>query len=556
MPRSKGGKRAGESYLLLYHLSRTGIIPKSDLSLYRGNQDDRYVQRLIARHIKAGHIKTQRYKKCSYCYLTDEGVKYLREQEKSVENHSELLDEYREFVIAKDQKENQATGGFQNLKNPKENHAGAAAIPGEGQGVLETPEIAIKNSVGTWEPGEKEAKSGHIQGPPKLPKQGTSEAVRAANREPPGPANPQGTPERGPGTPGEPQPPGGAVGTPWEPGDREPVRVLNPQRRQKLERWGQGTRGEAFRAEVRRGSAENFLRGAGVLVYAEDKPNYPAFLSELSQPYFRKTFLWQAISAHGMYYPRKEMNAGGNGYDNRMLGVLFTKSGWYVVYNTLERFSLWMSKGESDNIKKLTDELRGTVPYRGPSPRSLVFAVGRGMVAAMVSGYKYGHNRSQNTPDFITKGRQYRWMTVDKMREIFETVYLVELNSGGISSLGWLLETDDASAAEERRVLVTSNPEVFMQADTIGGSSVVVERGTGREVVLSQIHDLTELKRRREGSAVVTYVGPPWMADATAKSLGLKLGSYISLYGDGEIPVGPYNEFGEKIQAPITLKNA
>ncbi len=562
MPRKRGRKKAGEDYLLLYHLLRAGIIPRSDLSLYRGNRDDRYVQRLISNHIRAGRIGTHRYKKCVYCYLTEEGVRYLREKEKTEENRSDLLEEYRDFINAKNQKEAYAQNGKLTITNQNENR-----IDGDKTGGPESAE---------WAPlGAGNREILESQNPLR---NGSGEPLRSDGGAFPQNASPVvGTLAPRNARPGTPFPTilkseAGSVGTrearsgqepsetgpvlkhqngnllegqeAWEPGEREPVRGLNPQKRMKIERWEQGTRGEEFRSEVRRSSAENLLHSAGVLVYPEDKPEYPSFLSALSQPSYFGSFLWQSISNHGMYFPRKQMP----GYDNRMLGVLFVKSGWYVVYNTLERFSVWMAKGESDNIKKLTDELRGTIPYRGQSPRSLVFAVGRGMVAAMVTGYKYGHNRSVDTPDFITKNRQYRWMTVEKMRQIYETVYLVEMNGGGVSSLAWLIGTDPESEVGEQRLLVKGNPGAFSFANTAGGETVILDKRTGREVALSQIYDLTGLKQRRDGPSQVTYVGPPWMAEATAKSLGRKLGSYISLYGEGEIPVGKYDEYGELVQ--------
>ena len=98
MPKRKGKKRAGEEYLLLYHLSRAGIIPKTDLSLCRGNLDDRYAQRIIVKNIKQGHIATIHYRQCCYCFITNKGVEFLRELEGDVFNRSGPLDEYQNFL--------------------------------------------------------------------------------------------------------------------------------------------------------------------------------------------------------------------------------------------------------------------------------------------------------------------------------------------------------------------------------------------------------------------------------------------------------------------------
>lgn len=446
MARRKGKKKANIEYLVLYHLSKIGIIPKSDLSIYRGISRDCYVQQLIAKHIKAGHIKTIRYHSCSYCFVSESGIEYLCRQERDVFNHNPLIDEYQKFILS-------------NLENK--------------DSCFNQPH--------------------------------------------------------------------------WEPSERKPTRKMNPQRRMKLERLTQGTRSNSFKAEVKKNSAMNLMYCADILVYPEDKPDFNTFLAILSQVSYKTTFLWSALSAHGMFYSREEMVVDNSGYEGRMLGVLFTKAGWYVVYNAYEDRSRWFGEMEAVSTGKLRSILRRLLPYRSSYPRSLVFSVGRGMVAAMVSGYKHGHNKTKKN----LKGRADKWqkrlMTVETMKVIYEAVYLIELNGGGLSSLAWLIESDEKSIAAERQAFIDGNPGMFKLMPTESGQSIVMDIATGREIVIAQAYNLTMLKRLRDGNRDVDIIALPWMAEATSKSLGPRMGRFISLYGDGEIQVNRYDEYGEKL---------
>lgn len=284
-------------------------------------------------------------------------------------------------------------------------------------------------------------------------------------------------------------------------------------------------------------------------MYDEDKPDYKTFLSILCHPSYTDTFLWSALCDHGIYYSRKELITVGTEKDisKRVLGVLFTKSGWYAVYNTLNSFSHWMSKLEEDGVIALASQISPALAYRNAPPRSIVFVVGRGMVAAMVSGHRYGHDRTGKIPKEKRKDVSKSIMTLENMAVPYDAVYLIELNSGGVSSLAWLITKDERRASTERQALVDGNPGVFKLASMGNGQSAVVDVATGRETIIIQAYDLTMLRRIRKGTQAVNVIGPPWMADTTSKSLGPKLGTYTSLYGDGEVQVNRYNEYGDKL---------
>ena len=477
--------KADEGFLLLYHLYRIGIAAKSDLALYRGEKRDRYIQRLITKYIERGYIGETRYQKCRYCYLTGAGNNYLRRQEQDMKNPNGLIDAYRAFYDLSGQEEYRREMVREGVETGARS-GGSGAEGGEGR---EPPDAGSGNRE-PW-----------------------------GNREPP-----EG----------------------WEPGEREPVQPMNGQRRGKLERLARNQHGETFRAEIRQGGVENFLVGAGVCVYREDKPGFEAFLKILSRPDYAETFLWRMICKRGVYYPRREMIIGGNTFENRMAGVLFTQAGWYVVYNTLDRFSKWYSKIEEDSVTLLKDALGAVRPYRNREAQSLVFAVGRGMVAAMVSGHPYGHDRSIGAPQFISRRRQYLWMTVERMKDLFRTVYLVELNSGGMVSLIWFLRRKSASNREEMELLASGNPERFVLRGTQGGNLAAVDLQTGNRAIHSGIYDLTELADCRRGGGV-TAIGFDWMANAISKSLGGKLERFISIETGTDIPFARYNGSGEKI---------
>lgn len=67
------------------------------------------------------------------------------------------------------------------------------------------------------------------------------------------------------------------------------------------------------------------------------------------------------------------------------------------------------------------------------------------------------------------------------------TVYLIELNSGGVRSLAWIIGADEDGQAAERGALVARNPGSLKLMPTLSGQSVIME-----------IH-LTMLRRIREG---------------------------------------------------------
>ena len=333
------------------------------------------------------------------------------------------------------------------------------------------------------------------------------------------------------------------------------MRPMNVQTRKKIERLSENEWYSKFRTDIRRSGAENLLYGAGVLIYEEDKPDFKTFLSILSKPNYTDTFLWKLICERGVYYPRKTLMTDGTAYDNRMQGVLFTQSGWYAIYNTLGRFSKWFATTEEYNKGRFSKTMRETAAYKGNPSSSIVFSVGRGMVAAMVSGYTYGHNRRGKLPDFIKRNnRSEYYMTVEQMKLVYERIYLMELNSGGIYSLNWLISAQEKSKEEELRKMVAENPGAFNIGHTAGGNLALVETATGREVLIQQAYDLISLYTRRRQANEVTVIGPSWMAEATSKCLNRNLARYISLNTGLEVPFSRYDNNGNKIIPEKDLK--
>ena len=526
MPRKRQLPNADEGFLILYHLYRTGIIPRSDLPLCRGSKQDRYAQRLVAKYIKAGYIGTTTYAECEYCFITEEGVIYLRRREDNINHHNPLMDECAAYALGS---------------------SSVCPTPEEVRVYLHGDKENLKRIVKKKDE-EKGARSEGIKAECDQGSMGTSEKMGHIWEPPVGP--PGTSPEKG--TPGN---LGGLASRKfllgaegWEPREREPVKLMHPMVKKKTKSFEEREWSEGFRADIRRNSVENLLYGADIIVYEEDKPNFETFLSILSKPNYTETFLWRLICERGVYYQRRSLNTDSVMYDNRMVGVLFTKAGWYAVYNTLGRFSKWFGTTERKNLEQFMKVMRGTVAYAGCLPASLVFAVGRGMVASMISGYVYGHKRKSVLPTFIKRNRRGEYyMTVEQMKLLYEKVCLVELNSGGIYSLGWLIRSDEDSKTKELQMIASGNPENFRMAQTTGGNPVLIETASGREVILQRTYDLTDLYERRNRPAEVSVIGPPWMADATSKCLNKKLARYISVDDGLDVPFTRYDENGNKI---------
>lgn len=116
-------------------------------------------------------------------------------------------------------------------------------------------------------------------------------------------------------------------------------------------------------------------------------------------------------------------------------------------------------------------------------------------------------------------------------------MYLIELNSGGVRSLAWIIGADKEGQAAERQALVVGNPGLLKLMPTL----------SGRETIIMRVYELTRLRRIRDGSRAMNIIDPPWMADPISKSLGPRLGEFISLYRDGVIHPRRYDEHDEKL---------
>ena len=98
--RSPEGKR---EFDVLYHLSRVGFIQKSDLSLFKGQKDDRQHQRAIKKAVENGYIGTIAYSRSDCCFLTEAGSKRLCNLAKNLSDigidihHNKVMDEFAEF---------------------------------------------------------------------------------------------------------------------------------------------------------------------------------------------------------------------------------------------------------------------------------------------------------------------------------------------------------------------------------------------------------------------------------------------------------------------------
>lgn len=469
-----------ESYLMLYHLYRVKIVARTDLTMYRGVKQDRYIQQLVKKHIAEGHIGTLRYKVCEYCYITQKGVQYLIQTGKSLDPSTEIMQQYQEY---------QAMSQY----------------------------AVNRDSIGN-----------------RLGREGGRNGAGGMEDDP-------GNPEHVPAQKGNP-----AILPTWEP---LPWRQL--VRGNTAPRYKQGTGGKQreLRADIRRGGTENLLFSSGAVVYCEDKPPYDRLYQVLRGSGYAKSFEWDLISERGIYYHRSELKRdGATAYSNRMQGVLFTKNGWYVLYNTLGRFSRWLESSEGENIGRLISEMQGTYAYRAALPATLVFANGRGMVASMVTGYIHGHNRNTSLPDFLRQRNQdLPWMTVKQLQALFKKAYLAELNSHGIVSVKWLVEETSDTLAKERLSLAAGNPEALRA--TADGAALA-ETATGRQVILMHCYDLIELYNRRYGNRKLTVIASERMAEQISKCLNSRLERYISIDSGLDFPFPLYDEAGNKQTIP------
>lgn len=477
----------GESYRLLYHLYKTGIIPKSDISLYRGQQRDRYAQQILSNHIKANHVAIIKYYKCDYCFITSSGVDYLC----NTKNHpiGIVKPEYDEWRKSHPQRPH---------KIPERNGEGLEGIlDGIGGGSLN----GIKGT------SQEEGRS--IAGNGEDANTKTFELQRGNRKK----AKPQFVPWEM-----------------WEPKYWEPA-ARNPQRDQSRKRMIENGKTTRFRQMVRRDSAENVLFGAGVLVYPEDRPSYYQILKCLSTPAYRDSFIWSLIMNHGIYLPRRELLLPGEPlYSNRMLGVLLTSNGWYAVYNTLGRFSSWAAATEAVAIQRLARELQGTLVYQNTPKRNLTFAVGGSMISAMVSGYLNGVRKGQYAPKFLQlTGLALQIMTAESLNPLFDQAYLVELNSSGLDSLRALIRDSEGKMVQVKKGLAESNPSLFKFLVTQDGNGILLDMKTGNEAIIVELCDVLALRRIRMGGSKVTVVGPSRLAKQVSKSLAGNLDRYMSL---------------------------
>ena len=101
MPRKRKKPAATGEFWILYHLRRTGFIQKCDLSLSKGEKDDRYLQKVIKKAVEDGYIGTIYYNRSDCCFITEKGAKRLCDLAKRKCYHNELMDEFAAFYSGK-----------------------------------------------------------------------------------------------------------------------------------------------------------------------------------------------------------------------------------------------------------------------------------------------------------------------------------------------------------------------------------------------------------------------------------------------------------------------
>ena len=558
---SKRDESRTESYRLLYHLYRTGIIPKSDLSLYRGKQRDRYAQLLLKAHIQSQRTGVINYYKCDYCYITPEGINYLISNHRyphgiSIEDYASWQNEHpcASPLLPQPHKPlgtSQAFGAM-SAKHETCNHqfnpSGEPRTSSKDTTLVGTSKSGnplTKNSREPLCPPKGAPPTACSRSPDKkdslvvLGGEGERSIASNGERAPEVKGNPikKGTPKNGE--------------LPWETWEPSPWRPAfrNFAREKSLRNLMENNRGPTFRRTIRRSGVENILFGAGVLVYSEDKPSYAQMISCLSHPAFSESFIWNQVRNHGIYYARKEMHIPGEPmYSNRMIGVLLTQNGWYAIYNTLGRFSKWIHNIENAAIQRLGREMASTLAYRDISQRCITFSVGCGMISAMVTGHSYGTASNRNIPDFINLGSHSGGlMTADTLSLLFDEVQLVELNSNGLDSIMSIVDQELDCAEETKRALAEDNPSLLKLFTSQAGGSVLLDIGTGNEAVFLDGCDILLLRKIRTGGGKVTIIGPERLSRQVSKSLADSLDRYLDTRSGVFIDIPRFDYNGQPV---------
>ena len=506
---------------ILYHLYRVRYIAKNDLSLYAGKEDDRYTQQLLKRHIAAGNISTTTYDKCTFCQLTEQGEASIIQEEREAQKQaqergythlplSDTMLEYEEYC----EKNNllPQAEAYTSRIEPTEMARRVEMSGGNGANV-DGPYKERGNLVALKDPNS-----------PTPVQNFTANEIEAKN-----------------------------VGTrdmritEWEP---IPLLTVGSDRKQ-LDL--KATESSNRYSTVRKASTVNMLLSAGVRVHTEDKPPLRTLLHVLSQANYDKSFVWQLVERHGIYYTRREFyDVCGYWFRSSVQGVLFTGSGWYVCHNVFGRLAKFSLSEHSAEAAAITKALTGTLPYSTHEPRAIIFGKGRSMAATIVSGHKYGRNRMLKP-----NGReryQASLSTAENLSAIYESAILTELNSNGLYTLERIVSgaNEDKNKHKRLKALVQNNPNAFALLErNVGTQIVVYERKSGNPVTIAEDYDLISLYKQRHGSENHFYIAPEKMSEQIAKSLGGKLATFLTIPsaggGGGKFLTIPlYDRYGNK----------
>lgn len=506
--RQKTKYHMSESVAMLYHLYRTRFVTKSDLTLYKNGGNDRYRQQVLKDHIKSGNIQTVSYNKCTYCFLTQGGVDVLKDEEKKISKliskgvlkeypPTQMMVEYAEYCMKYHSDTNRSTN--QGTSDNSDNAQGR----NETCGVESDYHSEAKNDSGDYD----------------------KHHVLSTNRKAEGVLS--------------------ELNGGWRPSFPELISKSKKNRTLTMNEM------RDKRRTARKCGVNNMMLSAKTVFREEDKPPIDKFLAVLKSISFNQSFIWYQVTEHGVYYRRNELESILKG--GRAQGILFTASGWYMVFNAMSTMMRYESGAEMDAVKRVKTELSETYPYRSGNPMGIVLVTGKASVSMFVTGHKYGRDRTNDFPEYFRSQAFSAFAKAEIFSHAYNKVYVIEMNSRGLESLTELVRRNSGFDLERKRIIAENNPGAFeLVLSRDKKDATLYEKDSGNIVEIANIYEIASLYKQRRSNNGYFYMAPAIMAEQISKCLATRLRKFFALpEHDGEdgqlIDFPRYNDKGERI---------
>lgn len=506
--RQKPKYQMSESVAMLHHLYRTRFVAKSDLTLYKNGGNDRYRQQILKDHINSGNIQTVSYNKCTYCFLTQQGVDILKDEEKKISKliskgvlkgfpPTQMMVEYAEYCM-KYQSETPIT---------------------DNQGTSDSADSAIgRNGTCGVESDHHAGTSNDSGNYVTLSAISTKRDAAGILRE---------------------------INGSWQPKFPELVSKSKKNRTLTMNEM------RDKRRTARKCGVNNMMLSAKTVFREEDKPPIEKFLAVLKSIGFNESFIWYQVKKYGVYYRRNELEGILKG--GRAQGILFTASGWYMVFNAMSTMMRYESGTEMDAVKRVNAELSETYPYRNRYPMGIVLVTGKASVSMFVTGHKFGRDRTNDFPEYFRSQAFSTFAKAEILSQAYKKVYVIEMNSRGLESLTELMRRDSGFDMERKRIMAENNPgtfEIVLSRDK--KDATLYEKENGNIVEIVSMYEIISLYKQRRSNNGYFYMAPAIMAEQISKCLATRLRKFLALPElDGEdgqlIDFPRYNDKGEQI---------